>query len=179
MRRLRDAALPDLRWAPYQEFGIPDPAAEMHEPPSCAFTVGATGYRGNDIIVYWAARAEPQPAPGPHYCTSTIGCEDCALHAAVLAEIEAAADTAASGDDPECEKHADAILAIVADAYAGTRSEQPAPELDAAMAVLAQVQAVCEQPDKVVGHSSGSRIINGGYLARHLLDIIKRAGLPS
>jgi hypothetical protein len=55
--------LPELRWAPYQEFGIPDPAAETHEPPAVAVTVGATGYRGNDIIVYWTP-AEPQPAPG-------------------------------------------------------------------------------------------------------------------
>lgn len=47
--------LPQLRWAPYREFGIPDPAAETAEPPALAFTVGATGYRGRDIIVYWTA----------------------------------------------------------------------------------------------------------------------------
>jgi hypothetical protein len=51
--------LPELRWAPYQEFGIPDPAAETHEPPAVAVTVGATGYRGNDIIVYWTTGATP------------------------------------------------------------------------------------------------------------------------
>lgn len=53
----------------------------------------------------------------------------------------------------------------------------PAPELAAAMAVLAKVRAACERPAEAVGHTSGSRVVNGDYLARHLLDIIKRAGL--
>ena len=48
-------SLPELRWAPYQEFGIPDPASESYEPPTVPFMVGATGYRGDDIIVYWKA----------------------------------------------------------------------------------------------------------------------------
>jgi hypothetical protein len=47
--------LPELRWAPYQEFGIPDPAWETSEPPSGPITIGATGYRGRDIIIYWKA----------------------------------------------------------------------------------------------------------------------------
>ena len=57
---------------------------------------------------------EPDAADGPHFCTSAIGCADCALSAAVLAEVEAAADAAAGGEDPECERHADAILALTA-----------------------------------------------------------------
>jgi hypothetical protein len=55
--------LPQLYWAPYQEFGIPDPAAETEEPPSVPFTVGSTGYRGADIIVYWIAGVAA-PSPG-------------------------------------------------------------------------------------------------------------------
>jgi hypothetical protein len=51
----RDMTLPELRWAPYQEFGIPDQAWETTEPPSTSLVVKATGYRGNVIIVYWAA----------------------------------------------------------------------------------------------------------------------------
>jgi hypothetical protein len=45
--------MPELRWAPYQEFGIPDPDAERFEAPTGPITIGATGYRGDDIIVYW------------------------------------------------------------------------------------------------------------------------------
>ena len=52
---LARAALTELRWAPYQEFGIPDQAAEVAEPPAGRITVGATGYRGNRIIIYWQA----------------------------------------------------------------------------------------------------------------------------
>jgi hypothetical protein len=48
-------ALPQLRWAPYQEFGIPDPVHETLEPPATSLIVKATGYRGDDIIVYWNA----------------------------------------------------------------------------------------------------------------------------
>jgi hypothetical protein len=57
-RRAAARALPQLRWAPYREFGIPDPVAETEEPPACPFTVGAHGYRGNDIIVYWTVAGE-------------------------------------------------------------------------------------------------------------------------
>lgn len=53
--RMAQAGLPQLRWAPYREFGVPDPAAETHDPPARPFTVGATGYRGSDVIVYWKA----------------------------------------------------------------------------------------------------------------------------
>ena len=42
-----------VRWAPYQEFGIPDPAAEETEAPEGPVVIGAVGYRGNDITVYW------------------------------------------------------------------------------------------------------------------------------
>lgn len=47
--------LPGLRWAPYREFGIPDPALETHEPPDVPVRICATGYRGSDITVYWRA----------------------------------------------------------------------------------------------------------------------------
>jgi hypothetical protein len=50
----RETPLPELRWAPYQEFGIPDPAAEVSEAPPGPVTVKAHGYRGNDVIIYWA-----------------------------------------------------------------------------------------------------------------------------
>jgi hypothetical protein len=52
-RLTRPATLPNLHWAPYQEFGIPDPANETTEPPSGPIRVMSHGYRGNDIIVYW------------------------------------------------------------------------------------------------------------------------------
>lgn len=42
-----------LRWAPYQEFGIPDPAQESEEAPQGPVTIGSVGYRGEDVIVYW------------------------------------------------------------------------------------------------------------------------------
>jgi hypothetical protein len=45
--------LPELHWAPYQEFGIPDPAEEEFCAPSGAITIAATGFRDNDIIIYW------------------------------------------------------------------------------------------------------------------------------
>lgn len=47
-------ALPELRWAPYQEFGIPDPARETHEAPAGPVTIGSVGYRSDgDIVIYW------------------------------------------------------------------------------------------------------------------------------
>lgn len=46
-------ALRELRWAPYQEFGIPDPAAENLQAPSGPVRIGSVGYRDDDIIVYW------------------------------------------------------------------------------------------------------------------------------
>jgi hypothetical protein len=45
--------MPELRWAPYKEFGIPDQTLERHEPPEGPVIISATGYRGNFIIVYW------------------------------------------------------------------------------------------------------------------------------
>lgn len=42
-----------LRWAPYQEFGIPDPAAELTEAPAGPVIICSAGYRDDDIIVYW------------------------------------------------------------------------------------------------------------------------------
>ncbi len=50
--------LPELRWAPYQEFGTPDPELETHEPPAFPVMVGATGYTGNKITVYWETEQE-------------------------------------------------------------------------------------------------------------------------
>jgi hypothetical protein len=53
------AAITELRWAPYKEFGIADPAAETTEPPAGPVLIRATGYRGHNTIVYWT------PAPSP------------------------------------------------------------------------------------------------------------------
>jgi hypothetical protein len=43
----------EVRWAPYQEFGIPDPGAESFEPPPGPVLIKATGYRGYAVIIYW------------------------------------------------------------------------------------------------------------------------------
>jgi len=43
----------EVRWAPYREFGIPDPAAESFEPPPGPVLIKATGYRGYAVIIYW------------------------------------------------------------------------------------------------------------------------------
>jgi hypothetical protein len=51
--------LRDLRWAPYREFGIPDPGAEEHEAPAGPVVIRSVGYRDGDIIAYWE-----QPEPG-------------------------------------------------------------------------------------------------------------------
>lgn len=64
VRMTRDAELPQLRWAPYREFGIPDPAHETAEPPALAFTVGSVGYRGHDVIVYWKIAGEEGRSEG-------------------------------------------------------------------------------------------------------------------
>ncbi len=45
--------MPEVLWAPYQEFGIPDPAQQTLEPPAHPITIGSVGYRGNEIILYW------------------------------------------------------------------------------------------------------------------------------
>ena len=45
--------LPELHWAPYQEFGVPDPGEETQEAPAGFLRIGSIGYRGNVIIVYW------------------------------------------------------------------------------------------------------------------------------
>jgi hypothetical protein len=45
--------LPELHWAPYREFGPDDPATETFEVPAGPIAIGAVGYRGDDIIVYW------------------------------------------------------------------------------------------------------------------------------
>jgi hypothetical protein len=42
-----------LRWAPYQEFGIPLFANKTREAPAGPVTIMATGYRENLIIIYW------------------------------------------------------------------------------------------------------------------------------
>lgn len=59
------------------------------------------------------------------------------------------------------------------------RTPQPAPGLAAAMAerdqlreVLAKIRQACERPGDVAGKTSGSGIINGRYLAEHLLRTI-------
>jgi hypothetical protein len=52
---LQAQPLSQLRWAPYQEFGITDPAEADPEPPDFPFTVGSVGYQGNDVTVYWKA----------------------------------------------------------------------------------------------------------------------------
>lgn len=51
--------LPELRWAPYQEFGSPDPAQESSSAPAGPVLVGSTGYRGKDVIVYWYRQPDP------------------------------------------------------------------------------------------------------------------------
>jgi hypothetical protein len=50
--------LTEVRWAPYRESGIPDPAAESFEPPAGPVIICAIGYRGDDIIVYWRREEE-------------------------------------------------------------------------------------------------------------------------
>ena len=49
----RGAGLPELYWAPYKEFGIPDPAAERLEAPRGPVTIGSVGYQGRKIVIYW------------------------------------------------------------------------------------------------------------------------------
>lgn len=43
----------ELYWAPYQEFGIPDPAQERTSAPSGPVIIGSVAYRGDDVIIYW------------------------------------------------------------------------------------------------------------------------------
>ena len=47
------ATAAEVRWAPYQEIGIPDPAAELYEAPPGPVTIGSVGYRDYDVIIYW------------------------------------------------------------------------------------------------------------------------------
>lgn len=42
-----------LKWAPYTEFGKPDPDAELEGTPAGSVVVRSVGYRDEDIIVYW------------------------------------------------------------------------------------------------------------------------------
>jgi hypothetical protein len=46
-----------VHWAPYQEFGFPDPALETAEPPAVPVLVKATSYRREQgteqVIIYW------------------------------------------------------------------------------------------------------------------------------
>ena len=78
-----------------------------------------------------------------------------------------------------------------AQAAIAAQQPQPAPGMAAAEAklretaadnialreLLATVRRVCADPAKIVGRTSGTQIVNGDYLARHLADIIKRAGV--
>jgi hypothetical protein len=63
--------LPELRWAPYQEFGVPDPAAETHSAPAGPVMIGSVGYRrgpgaGDEIVVYWyRPRGDVESVPIP------------------------------------------------------------------------------------------------------------------
>jgi hypothetical protein len=50
---IRTVLLTELRWAPYQEFGIPDQAAETDQAPAGPVTIQSTGFRGNTVIAYW------------------------------------------------------------------------------------------------------------------------------
>jgi hypothetical protein len=43
----------EIKWAPYQEFGIPDIKLETLEAPPHPVTVKAVGCRGLGVIVYW------------------------------------------------------------------------------------------------------------------------------
>jgi hypothetical protein len=64
---IRKAILAEVRWAPYQEFGIPDPAAETGDPPPHPVVIRATGFRGYNVILYWSS-GEPgthDPDRGP------------------------------------------------------------------------------------------------------------------
>ena len=45
----------EVRWAPYQEFGITPESWESHDPPSVPILIKTTGYRGNVIVLYWLA----------------------------------------------------------------------------------------------------------------------------
>jgi hypothetical protein len=49
---------PEVRWAPYREFGIGDPAEQAYEPPAGPVIICATGYQmfqGTErIVIYWS-----------------------------------------------------------------------------------------------------------------------------
>lgn len=51
------AALSEVHWAPYTEFGIPDPALETIQPPAVPVLVRATSYRREQgteqVVIYW------------------------------------------------------------------------------------------------------------------------------
>jgi hypothetical protein len=49
-----------VRWAPYTEFGTPDPRTETYEAPAGPVLIGAHGYRGDDIIIYWKPATPPE-----------------------------------------------------------------------------------------------------------------------
>lgn len=89
----------------------------------------------------------------------------------------------ADADAAAAKRAGEGYTEVLGMAILGDHPEQPAPaaapELAAAMAVLAQVRAACERPAEIAGHASGSRIVNGHALASHLLGIIKRAGLDT
>jgi hypothetical protein len=46
--------LPELAWARYQEFGIPDPEGESFRTPQEPVRIGSIAYRGNETVVYWS-----------------------------------------------------------------------------------------------------------------------------
>jgi hypothetical protein len=67
--KVNGKSMPALLWAPYQEFGAPDPSEETSRAPAGPVTIGATGYRDDDVIVYWspaeaAVRDGLSQAPG-------------------------------------------------------------------------------------------------------------------
>lgn len=45
----------ELLWAPYKEFGEPDPSLQAHEPPAGPILIMAIGYQDQErkIVVYW------------------------------------------------------------------------------------------------------------------------------
>jgi hypothetical protein len=48
----------EVHWAPYREFGTPDPAEQSHEPPAGLVIICATGYQREQgaerIVIYWS-----------------------------------------------------------------------------------------------------------------------------
>jgi hypothetical protein len=126
--------------------------AEGWRTPGASLFSPADGQR-----VLSAITGDPQPAPELAE-SETIECEACGLHR-----------------PPTSAEH-DLAEALVARDEARRQLRETAASNIALRELLGTLRRACEQPSSVVGRTSGTQIVNGDYLAVHLLGIIGRSG---